>query len=191
MNLSKTRMIKLDDKQDVIEICYDGLCCSLEYQLIPQKCNLLDNNPFFSKNLLTADAFSLDKHFHFLIGNRTRPGDYHWTEEFCSLVTYTGKEFVDLDSGDDLLRFSHVKITGNFSTTTTVYPSAVGPDGQILPLENNWDFWQTKPDSDSKFKEFTIEFKPKNPEPLGVLALYGRDYSRDPSYERKAVKINL
>lgn len=128
-----------------------------------------------------------------MITNRTRPGPYPWTEEYCAFIKcpngIDGK--CSLFDYEDQLHdgFSFIKLSGEFSPETTVYPSAIGVNHEVIHPKNNWIVEETTGAS-GKTQTHTITFGSQSADQsqvISTLSLYGRVYSRDPTYEQAEV----
>lgn len=79
--------------------------------------------------------------------------------------------------------FYFAKLSGEFSSTTTVYPSAIGANYEIIRPTGNWTVKEAKQTTTSK--KVTIWFESsRKAHLLSTLSLYGRAYARDPPYHQ-------
>lgn len=130
------------------------------------------------------------KKFHLFVTNRTRSAGYPWTEEFCSFVTCAdiGCTRFSTEIGNEI-SFRYFKLKAEFSTGTTVYPSVLDGNGQLIhPDKKQWIF---KTDKNSDKQISILEFgnkESKDGNSLSVIALYGRDYQRDPQLTNEEIR---
>ena len=124
------------------------------------------------------------------MSNRTRPGAYPWTEEFCGLVHWPQLANLDacsLTQSNSPLdtKFNYVELSGEFSADTYVYPSVIGSEHKVLPQDDGlWSYKEAASSNKSKQK-FVLTFGDKvNKKSYSVstIGLYGRMYERDPPY---------
>lgn len=186
MNLSETEVVQIDRNQESASSCHNGVCCTLQYKFdetaSSESCNFSDN---LDSCFTDAHSLPIAEQYFLLTSNRTRPGPYPWTEEFCALVycpQQKSRSSCSKFSDDKELtsRFLHLKLTGTFSQDTTVYPSSIGPKHEVIHPENNWKFSQSG-------NNYTIEFSDSSKQgshAVSILGLYGRVYSRDPPYKQ-------
>lgn len=203
LNLKDVTLLQLSSNESEVHLCHKGVCCQFEYRLAmkdqPQE-SWVDRVPLLANML---HYLTPEERYYLLIANRTRPGAYPWSEEFCAVVVCPSsrwnfgkmqKDCSKIGSNQELSsRFVHAKLRGKFSEDTAVYPSAVGSKNQLIYPENKWKFWKVNVPNEP---EYFIELGAKdNSESrameLGALVLYGRNYNRDPRYEQKALPINL
>lgn len=173
MNLNDTKLKKLEVNKSEAETCFGGVCCHLKYQMDEK----------------TIDD---DDQFYLLAGNRTKPGPFPFVEEFCALIHCPGKFFVCSDIRSDhplASKFYFAHLEGSFHSNTTVLPSVVGSQHQLMKLDKLWSFkeigifnekqkWQVNVGNDMEMNTSL---------PLGTVALYGRAFDRDPLYVQRGL----
>ncbi|UXI15297.1 hypothetical protein NH340_JMT01240 [Sarcoptes scabiei] len=200
-----TKMLELSNLKGFssYRICHKGVCCQVEYHISQRSnssedsCDIKDQIPSLN-NLI--NKYSNQERYFLIAANRTRPGIFHWAEEFCALSHCSSgtKESCStyLSENDLKTKFSYIKLWGTFSNSATVYPSVIGSKQQLMHPSKRWDSWEDI-DYSSTNKKVMIELGSLGSEQIaqqyqvGSVSLYGRVYERDPKYERKAVSIDL
>lgn len=168
LNLTNTSIIKLDANSSHALNCYEGVCCRIEYQM---------------------DIASLvaEDEFYLLASNRTKPFAIPFAEEFCAMIHCPRRSGVDtcglIQSPDPLKsKFHFVELYGHFSVNTTVFPSVIGSQHEVMKRDNNlWSYQQVKSDT-PKLIVTVGERNGTKSYPIGTVALYGRSFDRDPPF---------
>lgn len=180
MNLTETDVVKLDLTQEETSSCVRGVCCTLQYKV-------------------DSATIKSSEEFYLIATNRTRPGAYPWTEEFCALVhcpQLSDLSKCTLIRSNSALqtRFTFAQMSGEFSEDTAVYPSVIGSEDEVLKKSNGmWSTEDVKATGKSKQK-YVLTFGDKtarNSYAVSTLGLYGRVYSRDPPYVQVPTGIPL
>lgn len=175
MNLTENTVKKLDPSMEAISACDGGVCCQLNYQM-------------------DQSSIKSDEEYYLIVTNRTRPGAYPWTEEYCGLVLCPHMTKLDtckqISSNNPLqTKFLYAKLSGEFSSETHVYPSVIGSEHKVLPKDGGlWTYEDEKTDVGAKKQKFFITFGNKEERKsytISTIGLYGRVYARDPPYEQK------
>lgn len=135
-----------------------------------------------------------DEPFYLIVSNRTRPGVYPWTEEFCGLVhcpQLTNLDACALITSNTPLKtkFSFVQLSGKFSTDALVYPSVIGSEHKVLPKSDGlWSYEDSKSSNLKAKQKCVLTFGDKEANKahsVSTIGLYGRVYSRDPPYVQR------
>lgn len=127
-----------------------------------------------------------------IVSNRTRPGAYPWTEEFCALVHCPSLENLSacsLISSNSPLHttFSYVEVSAEFSKEAIIYPSVIGSEHKVLQKGQLWSYSEDKSTAKTT-QQFVLTFGSRNSDKsyaVSTIGLYGRVYSRDPPYVQR------
>lgn len=167
--------------------CSGGVCCTLTYEYaVTNQCELIDNVASYHelRNLLFTD-----EPFYLIVANRTRPGYYPWTEEFCGLVHCKADQSpcTTIRTNRELAtRFKNVTLMAELGLTTAVHASVIGSRHQVLPQANLWSY-KTEVNKKSGKQVVTLSVNPSGQmgqASIGTVGLYGRVYERDPPYKQ-------
>lgn len=128
-----------------------------------------------------------------IVANRTRPGVYPWTEEFCALVHcpyLKDLSACSLISSNSPLHttFSYVEVSAELSKEAVIYPSVIGSEHKVLQKGQLWSYSEDKSTAKSTQK-FVLTFGSRSSSEksyaLSTIGFYGRVYSRDPPYVQR------
>ncbi|GBM14888.1 Pantetheinase [Araneus ventricosus] len=157
---SNYTFVKLIDKSAHLEVCNNGMCCSLDYTA--QK--LLEN---FYLGVYNGTAVMFNR--------------YPWSEENCLLVRCeaVGNNACGTFPRISKTVFHHVQLKANF-TTRNVYPSFLESRMELVP-KGEWNYDLTNEFGTYQAK---LNFKSQRGKKLTVVGLKGRCYDRDPPYKR-------
>ncbi|KAI1301773.1 Pantetheinase [Halotydeus destructor] len=118
IKLSMYKYKPLTKAQDILVMCHNQMCCSLEYK--------------------TKDGLKSDN-YYMIMANSSNPSPWDFGEEMCALVAYDDKF-----SRSESTTFDAITLVGNFSTRY-VYPGVMTNDNQLVD-KNDWfaDFVDSK-----------------------------------------------
>ncbi|KAF8782432.1 Pantetheinase like protein [Argiope bruennichi] len=157
---SNYTFVKLIDKSAHLEVCNNGMCCSLDYTT--QK--LLEN---FYLGVFNGTAVMFER--------------YPWSEENCLLVRCeaVGENACATFPRISKTIFHHVQLKANF-TSQYVYPSLLESRMALSPKEE----WNYELENEGEVYQAKLNFKSQRGRKLTVVGLKGRCYDRDPPYKR-------
>ncbi|XP_054159897.1 pantetheinase-like [Oppia nitens] len=162
LNLKNSALLRLKDEHNSVEVCNNGFCCQLDYEVINRK--------------------SLETEYYWLlVANRSGHGlqqiQYPLSEEFCGVFRCNDQNCntYSIKSGQTV--FKSLKISAKFTTNYT-YPS-VTTEGYKPVAIDKWIY----NNNGHIGSDVTLSLNNFDNSILS-LGLYGRCYDRDPPYKQ-------
>lgn len=124
LNQKEVSMVPLWSTRQFQQNCAGGVCCFVDYKFDYSSLHLSDE-------------------FYLIVSNRTKPGPFLFTEEFCAVV-HCPRRFEPcsmMRSNFPLqTKFHYLNLYGQFGLNTTVYASVIGSQHQLVKKGNSWNY---------------------------------------------------
>lgn len=158
-NTENYTFAKLTEKSDVLQLCQNGMCCSLNY-------NTLEG---------VQDEFYLGVHNQTYSLNER----YFWYLESCGVYRceHVGNKTCATFPLESDTIFSHLELSANFSSKF-VYPSVLQNQMRLAPFRQ-WNYSLQEAGNGAITSQLNYG---NHNSPIVVAALVGRWYDRDPPF---------